>query len=87
MPTKTKTNPFLNDTNHFGEITVGQLVEVVNTMKGEFPLGLDTKIKIGDVEGNNGVTGNVLISWHRKGDIVLSIDPNSGDTDYDAVED
>ena len=49
-------NPFLENSDHMGEMTVRQLVELVSTP--EFPKGLDTTIRIGDVEGNNGVNGD-----------------------------
>lgn len=74
-------NPFVNDHNHTGTITVRQLMEVVQDA-GEFPEGLDTVIRIGDVEGNDGVNGNVCLTWHRPGDVVLSIDPHGGDESY-----
>ena len=31
-------------------------------------------------------TGDVTITWHRPGDVVLSIDPGSGDWDYEATK-
>ena len=74
-------NPFIRDSDHMGEITVRQLMEVVSNPT-EFPKGLDTVIRIGDVEGNNGVNGNVCLTSHKKGDVVLSIDPNEGDLSY-----
>lgn len=74
-------NPFLKDSNHMGTITVRQLMEVVQDLK-EFPNGLDTVIRIGDVEGNNGVNGDVCITWHKPEDVVLSIDPHYGDEEY-----
>lgn len=74
-------NPFLENADYMGEMTVRQLVELVNTP--EFPKGLDTTIRIGDVEGNNGVNGDVCLGSHKSGDIVLSIDPNMGDERYD----
>ena len=76
-------NPFIKDVNHYGPMTVRQLVELVESDKSEFPLGLDTFIRIGDVEGNNGVIGDVLVSAHKSDDIVLSVDVHSGDFDYD----
>ena len=79
-------NPFKEDPNHYGPITVRQLVELMSD-KTEFPKGLDTEIKIGDVEGNNPTAGNVVLTWHRPGDIVLSIDPHSGDREYEAEGD
>ena len=74
-------NPFKKNPDHYGPITVRQLVELVSD-KAEFPKGLDTEIKIGDVEGNNPTAGDVTLTWHRPGDVVLSIDPNSGDEFY-----
>ena len=74
-------NPFLEDADHMGEMTVRQLVELASTP--EFPKGLDTTIRIGDVEGNNGVNGDVCVCAHRPGDAVLSIDPHAGDEEYD----
>lgn len=74
-------NPFIEDPDHMGEMTVRQLVELVNTP--EFPNGLDTVIRIGDVEGNNGVNGDVCLGPHKAKDIVLSIDPHMGDESYD----
>ena len=61
--------------------TVRQLVELVSAP--EFPKGLDTTIRIGDVEGNNGVNGDVCVCAHMPGDVVLSIDPHAGDEEYD----
>lgn len=74
-------NPFLRNSDHMGEITVRQLMEVVSNPT-EFPKGLDTVIRIGDVEGNNGTNGNICLTSHKKGDVVLSIDPNEGDLSY-----
>lgn len=74
-------NPFLENEDYMGEMTVRQLVELVGT--SEFPKGLDTVIRIGDVEGNNGVNGDLCVSAHRPGDVVLSIDPHMGDESYD----
>ena len=76
-------NPFVADANHFGEMTVGQLVELVKSDRREFPKGLDTRICIGDVEGNLGVISDVQVTDHRRGDIVLSVDPHSGDEEYE----
>lgn len=78
-------NPFIANTSHHGPITVRQLVELVSTP--EWPKGLDTFVKIGDVEGNNPTASEVFLSWHRPEDIVLSIDPNSGDPSYGEEED
>lgn len=74
-------NPFIENADHMGEMTVRQLVEIVSTP--EFPKGLDTTIRIGDVEGNNGVNGDVCVCAHRPVDVVLSIDPHAGDEEYD----
>lgn len=81
MPAPSVTNPFVKDSDYMGEITVRQLMEVVSNPT-EFPKGLDTVIRIGDVEGNNGVNGNVCLTSHKKGDVILSIDPNEGDNHY-----
>ena len=78
-------NPFKQNQNHCGPITVRQLMEIVSDIE-EFPKGFDTEIKIGDVEGNNPTAGDVTITWHKPGDVVLSIDPNSGDYEYEAEE-
>lgn len=77
---KAAPNPFVNDPHHMGEMTVRQLVELVSTV--EFPKGLDTRICIGDVEGNLGVNAVLMVTAHQPGDIVLSIDENSGDQGY-----
>lgn len=77
-----KPNPFVDDPNHFGEMTVAQLVELVCDRK-EFPKGLDTRICIGDVEGNNSVNPTICVTAHKPGDVVLSIDPHEGDEEYD----
>lgn len=82
MRRKKTGNPFVDDSDYMGAITVGQLVELVKSKKGEFPMGLDTVIRIGDVEGNMGVNGDVCLTWHKPGDVVLSIDPNAGDQTY-----
>lgn len=66
--------------DHCGEMTVRELVKLVLT--AEFPLGLDTKIKIGDVEGNEGVNKTLFVTAHRPGDVVLSVDMHCGD-EYD----
>jgi len=78
------TNPFLENTDFYGEMTVWQLVELVQT--DEFPKGLDTKIRIGDVEGNLGIVGEMTLVAHKPGDVVLAIDPHGGDEDYDPEE-
>ena len=31
--------------------------------------------------------GNVTLTWHKPGDVVLSIDPHSGDREYETEED
>lgn len=76
-------NPFIENPQHYGQMTVRQLVELVKSDKSEFPLGLDTFVRIGDVEGNNGVVGEMTVAAHRPGDVVLAIDPHSGDESYD----
>lgn len=76
-------NPWVNDPQHAGEMTVRQLMGLV--MTDEFPNGLDTVIRIGDVEGNLGVNGTITVTAHRPGDVVLSIDLNKGDEDYGMV--
>lgn len=76
-------NPFADDPNHFGEMTVRQLKELVESAPNEFPKGLDTRICIGDVEGNLGVISDVQVTDHKRGDIVLSVDPHSGDEEYE----
>ena len=82
---ETRPNPFADDPDHMGEMTVRQLVELVGD-KGEFPSGLDTRICVGDVEGNNGVNASIMLTAHKPGDIVLSIDPHEGDENYDPEE-
>ena len=42
--------------------------------------------KVRGVEGNNGVVGEMTVAAHRPGDVVLAIDPHSGDEDYDPEE-
>lgn len=73
-------NPFISDPNYMGVMTVRQLVELVET--DEFPDGIDTRICIGDVEGNNGVNPTIMVAAHKPGDVVLAIDPHDGDYDY-----
>ena len=53
---------------------------------GRVPNGLDTVIRVGDVEGNLGVNGTIMVTAHRPGDVVLSIDPHGGDEGYDPDE-
>ena len=77
-------NPFITDPGHMGAMTVRQLVELVETC--EFPKGLDTRICVGDVEGNNGVNPTICVTAHKPGDVVLSIDPHEGDENYDPEE-
>lgn len=84
--TKKAANPFIEDPRHYGPMTVRQLAELVKSDKSEFPLGLDTVVRIGDVEGNNGVVGEMMVAAHRSGDIVLAIDPHSGDESYEPEE-
>ena len=76
-------NPFLLDGYYTGPMTVRQLVEIVTT-GDEFPNGLDTVIKIGDIEGNNPTNGDITVTYHMPGDVVLSVDPNEGDLEYGA---
>ena len=78
---KTRTvNPFIAETDHMGQMTVRQLVELVRTK--EFPKGLDTRICIGDIDGNLGVNANIQVTAHRLEDVVLSIDEHDGDMQY-----
>lgn len=83
---KKKENPFLADNNHYGPMTVRQLVEIVGD-HDEFPKGLDTRICFGDVEGNLGVNPMVTVVAHKADDIVLAVDPHEGDEMYDPEED
>ena len=73
-------NPWTKDMNHVGEMSVRDLVGLVLTK--EFPAGLDTMIKIGDIEGNEGVNKTITVTAHRPGDVVLSVDMHCGD-EYD----
>ena len=41
----------------YGEVTLDELVRFVKTHKADFPLGIKTRISLGDFEGNN---------YHRK---------------------
>lgn len=68
-------------------MTIGQLIELVKGDPNEFPKGLDTRICIGDVEGNLGVIFNVQVTDHKRGDIVLSVDPHSGDEEIIGLTD
>jgi hypothetical protein len=77
-------NPWVNDPGHVGEMTVRQLVGLV--MTDEFPKGLDTRIMVGDVEGNEGTNGTFCVTAHKPGDVVLSIDMHCGD-EYDPDDD
>jgi len=63
-------------------MTVAQLVELVCDRK-EFPEGLDTRICVGDVEGNLGVNPTLTVVAHKPGDVVIAIDEHGGDMDYD----
>ena len=76
-------NTLKENVNHYGPITVRQLVELVSNPV-EFPKDLDTEIKIGDIEGNNPTVSDIMITWHKPGDIIRSIDPHSVDYDYEA---
>jgi len=73
-------NPWTRDMNHVGEMSVRDLVGLVLTK--EFPARLDTMIKIGDIEGNEGVNKTITVTAHRPGDVVLSVDMHCGD-EYD----
>ena len=75
-----ESNPWTRDMNHVGEMSVRDLVGLVLTK--EFPAGLDTMIKVGDVEGNEGVSKTIAVTAHRPGDVVLSVDMHCGD-EYD----
>lgn len=77
---KTPVNQFAKNPDYMGPMTVRQLVELVST--AEFPKGLDTRICIGDVEGNLGVNHMIQVTAHKPGDVVLSIDENEGDMGY-----
>ena len=77
-------NPWASDPHHCGEMTVRELVGLV--CMDEFPSGLDTKIKIGDVEGNEGVNKTLFVTAHKPGDVVLSVDMHCGD-EYDPYDD
>ena len=79
-PARLAVNPFRDDPEHMGEMTVRQLVDLVST--DEFPQGLDTRICIGDVEGNLGVNATILVVAHRPEDVVLAIDEHGGDMTY-----
>ena len=41
----------------YGEVTIGELVKFIKEHRANFPLGMKTKISLGDFEGN---------SYHRK---------------------
>ena len=41
----------------YGEVTLDELVRFVKTHKGDFPMGIKTRISLGDFEGN---------TYHRK---------------------
>lgn len=79
-PARLAVNPFRDSPQHMGEMTVRQLVDLVST--DEFPKGLDTRICIGDVEGNLGVNAVILVVAHRPEDVVLAIDEHGGDMTY-----
>ena len=76
-------NPWVDDPRHVGEMTVRQLVGLV--MTDEFPNGLDTRIVVGDTEGNEGVNATFCVTTHKPGDVVLSTDMHCGD-EYDPEE-
>ena len=63
---------------------MGQLTDLV--MTGELHSGLDAVVRVGDVEGSLGVNGTIMVTAHRPGDVVLSIDPHGGDEGYDPGE-
>lgn len=75
-------NPFVENPEHYGPMTVRQLVEIVSN-KDEFPDGLDTRLRIGDVEGNLGVISDVTVCAHKPCDIVLAVDAHTGDMHYE----
>ena len=77
-------NPWKADNNHVGQMTVRELVGLVLTP--EFPKGLDTRIMVGDVEGNEGTNGTFCVTAHKPGDVVLSIDMHCG-YEYDPDDD
>ena len=77
-------NPRVGDPRHVGRITVRQLMDLV--MTDELPNGLGTVIRVGDVEGNLGVNGTIMVTAHRPGYVVLSIDPHGGDEGHDPDE-
>lgn len=66
-------------------MTVMQLVELVCDRK-EFPKGLETRICIGDVEGNLGVNPTLAVVAHKPGDVVIAIDEYGGDFNYNPNE-
>lgn len=80
IATSPSANPWVNDPGHVGGMTVRQLMGLV--MTDEFPEGLDTRIMIGDIEGNEGTNGTICVTAHKPGDVVLSIDMHCGD-EYD----
>lgn len=77
-------NPWKADDSHVGEMTVRELVGLVLTE--EFPRGLDTRIVVNDVEGNEGANATLCVTAHKPGDVVLSVDMHCGD-EYDPDED
>lgn len=79
-----KTSPWTEDQGHVGEMTVRELMGLVLTE--EFPRGLDTRIVVNDVEGNEGANATLCVTAHKPGDVVLSIDMHCGD-EYDPEED
>lgn len=76
-------NPWINDPGHVGGMTVRQLMGLV--MTDEFPQGLDTRIVVNDIEGNEGANATFCVTAHKPGDVVLSIDMHCGD-EYDPEE-
>ena len=77
-------NPWVDDQRRVGGTTARQLTELVVT--DEFPDGLDTVVRVGDVEGNLGVNGTIVATAHKPGGVVLSVDPHGGDEGYDPDE-
>lgn len=77
-------NPWKADAGHVGQMTVRELVGLVLTK--EFPKGLDTRIVVNDVEGNEGANATFCVTAHKPGDVVLSVDMHCGD-EYDPDED
>lgn len=77
-------NPWTEDQDHVGEMTVRELMGLVLTE--EFPRGLDTRVVVNDAEGNEGANAAICVTAHKPGDVVLSVDMHCGDK-YDPDED